>query len=101
MTSHNLVLKILSAMRVRLYQKLERQALTFKSRLSPLTRVLADDLEHIQDLYLHTIFPSIIAVILYIISVIFLGFFSIPFALFMALFLLTGCVISARLFARR
>lgn len=89
MTSHNFVLKILSKMRVRLFQKLETQALTFKSRFSTgdLLGVLADDLEHMQDLYLRTIFPSVIALILYIISVIVLGFFSIPFALFMALFL--------------
>lgn len=89
MTSHNFVLKILSKMRVRLFQKLESQALTFKSRFSTgdLLGVLSDDLEHMQDLYLRTIFPSVIALILYIISVIALGFFSIPFALFMALFL--------------
>lgn len=31
LSSHNLVLKILSSMRVRLYQKLEKQALTLKS----------------------------------------------------------------------
>ena len=49
--------------------------------------VLADDLEHMQNLYLRTIFPSIIAVLLYIIIVIALGFFSIPFALCMLLFL--------------
>lgn len=89
MTSHNLVLKILSKMRVRLFQKLETQALTLKSRFSTgdLLGVLADDLEHMQNLYLRTIFPSVIAIILYIICVIALGFFSIPFALFMALFL--------------
>lgn len=89
LTSHNFVLKILSKMRVRLYQRLESQALTFKSRFTTgdLLGVLADDLEHMQDLYLRTIFPSVIAVILYIICVIALGFFSIPFALFMSLFL--------------
>lgn len=89
LTSHNLVLKILSSMRVRLYQKLEKQALVLKSRFSTgdLLGVLADDLEHIQNLYLRTIFPSIIAVILYVISVIALGVFSIPFALLMLLFL--------------
>lgn len=89
MTSHNFVLKILSKMRVRLFQKLETQALTLKSQFSTgdLLGVLADDLEHMQNLYLKTIFPSVIAMILYIISVIALGYFSIPFALFMALFL--------------
>lgn len=89
MTSHHVVLRILSKMRVRLYQRLESQALTVQSRFTTgdLLGVLADDLEHLQNLYLRTIFPSIIAVILYIISVIALGFFSIPFALCMALFI--------------
>lgn len=89
MTSHHVVLRILSKMRVRLYQSLESQALTVQSKFTTgdLLGVLADDLEHLQNLYLRTIFPSIIAVILYVISVIALGFFSIPFALCMALFL--------------
>ena len=89
LTSHNVVLKFLSAMRVRLYQKLEVQALNFRSRFSTgdLLGVLADDLEQMQNLYLKTIFPSVIALIVYMIAVIALGFFSIPFALLMALFL--------------
>lgn len=89
LTSHNVVLKFLSAMRVKLYQQLEKQALVLKSRYSTgdLLGVLADDLEHMQNLYLQTIFPSIIAIILYVISIIALGFFSIPFALFMLLIL--------------
>lgn len=89
LTSHNVVLKFLSAMRVRLYKKLEAQALTFRSRFSTgdLLGVLADDLEQMQNLYLKTVFPSVIALIVYMIAVIALGFFSIPFALLMTLFL--------------
>ena len=89
LTSHNIVLKFLSAMRVRLYKKLETQALNFRSRFSTgdLLGVLADDLEQMQNLYLKTIFPTVIALIVYIIAVIALGFFSIPFALLMALLL--------------
>ncbi|MGM9925745.1 MAG: thiol reductant ABC exporter subunit CydC [Bacillus sp. (in: firmicutes)] len=89
LTSHNLVLKFLSSMRVRLYQKLETQALSLRSRFSTgdLLGVLADDLEQMQNLYLRTIFPSVVAVILYCLVVISLGFFSIPFALLMALLL--------------
>ncbi len=87
--SHSFVLKILSKMRVRLYQKLESQALTLTNRFSTgnLLGVLADDLEHLQNLYLKTIFPSIFAAILYMIAIVALGFFSIPFALLMALLL--------------
>lgn len=95
LTSHSLVLKILSKMRVRLYQKLETQALTLSKRFSTgnLLGVLADDLEHLQNLYLKTVFPSIFAIILYIIAIVALGFFSVPFALLMALLLFVLVVI--------
>lgn len=90
LTSHSFVLKIVSTMRVRLYQKLETQALTLSNHFSTgnLLGVLADDIEHLQNFYLKTIFPSIFATILLIISVVVLGFFSIPFALLIALLLL-------------
>lgn len=83
--SHNFVLKILSKMRVRLYQKLETQSLTLKSRFKTgdLLGILANDLEHLQNLYLKTIFPTIVAFVLYALIVLSLGFFSIPFALLM------------------
>lgn len=89
LTSHNFVLKVLSKMRVRLYQKLETQSLLLKSRFKTgdLLGVLADDLEHLQNLYLKTIFPSVVGFILYGLIVIALGFFSIPFALFMLIML--------------
>ncbi|MGG0656607.1 thiol reductant ABC exporter subunit CydC [Rummeliibacillus pycnus] len=89
LTSHSFVLKILSKMRVRLYKKLETQALTLSNSFSTgnLLGVLADDIEHLQNLYLKSIFPSVFAFILYIISVVALGFFSIPFALLVALLL--------------
>lgn len=89
MTSHNFVLKILSKMRVRLFKNLETQAVTLKSRFTTgnLLGVLADDLEHIQDLYLRSIFPSVTALVLYALIIIALGFFSIPFALLMLVLL--------------
>lgn len=89
LTSHNFVLKVLSKMRVKLYQKLETQSLVLKSRFKTgdLLGVLADDLEHLQNLYLKTIFPSIVSLVLYGLIVIALGFFSIPFALLMLLIL--------------
>lgn len=87
LSGHSMVLKILSRMRVRLYKILEPQALDFKSKFKTgdLLGVLADDIEHLQDLYIKTVFPSLIGVILYMIIVLGLGFFSIPFALLMLL----------------
>lgn len=95
LTSHNFVLKVLSKMRVRLYQKLEAQSLMLKSRFKTgdLLGVLADDLEHLQNLYLKTIFPSIVSLVLYVIIIIALGFFSIPFALLMLILLFVLAVL--------
>ncbi len=95
LSSHSLVLKILSSMRVRLYKSLEPDALDFKSRYKTgdLLGVMADDIEHLQDLYIKTIFPSIISIVLYMILVFTLGFLSIPFALLMFLLLFILIVI--------
>ncbi len=95
LSSHNLVLRILSRMRVKLYQKLEKQALSLSSRFTTgdLLGVLADDLEHLQNLYLRSVFPSVTAVLIYIIIVMLLGFFSVPFALLMFLLLFVLVVI--------
>ena len=83
LASHNLVLKFLSSMRIRLYSALEKKALHLKSRFSTgdLLGLLADDLEHIQNVYLKTIFPSGVAIFLYFLTVVGLGYFSIPFAI--------------------
>lgn len=95
LASHNIVLKFLSSMRVRLYQKLEVQALSIRERFSTgdLLGVLADDLEQMQNLYLKTIFPNIITWILYVIAIVALGFFSVPFAIIMALLLFVLMVV--------
>lgn len=95
LASHNLVLKFLSAMRVRLYQGLEKQSLKLKSRFSTgdLLGILADDVEHLQNLYLRTIFPTVFALVIYVMSIMILGYFSIPFALLMLLLLFILIVI--------
>jgi len=95
LTSHNSVLKFLSAMRVRLYQCLEKQALILKSHYSTgdILGILAEDVEYLQNLYLRTIFPTVFALILYIITIIVLGLFSIPFALLMLILLFVLIVI--------
>ncbi len=89
LSGHSMVLKILSRMRVRLYKALEPNALDFKSRFKTgdLLGVLADDIEHLQDVYIKTIFPSVISLLLYVMIIIGLGLFSIPFALLMLLLL--------------
>ncbi|KFN89220.1 thiol reductant ABC exporter subunit CydC [Tetragenococcus muriaticus] len=93
LVSHNWVLKMTSQLRLKLYTTLEKEAVFFKKRysLGDILGLLAEDINHIQNLYLRTIFPTIIAWILYIFLVIGLGVFSIPFACLMA-FMLFGII---------
>ena len=66
LAGHNAVLKILSQMRVKLYGVLEPQALFIRSRFQTgdLLGTLADDIEHLQDVYIRTIFPTLVALFL-------------------------------------
>ncbi|HCM88614.1 MULTISPECIES: thiol reductant ABC exporter subunit CydC [Vagococcus] len=85
--SHNWVLKMTSDIRLKLYQSMETRAAKSKSEYQTgnILGLLAEDIEHIQNLYLRTIFPAIVALILYVAIVIALGVFSIPLALLMLL----------------
>ncbi|MBO0958237.1 thiol reductant ABC exporter subunit CydC [Neobacillus sp. MM2021_6] len=86
---HNLILKILSRMRVSLYKSLEPQALLIRSRFQTgdMLSVLADDIEHLQDYYLKTLFPAIISLTIYTVMIICAGLFSMPFAIMLAIFI--------------
>lgn len=85
--SHNWVFKMTSDLRLKLYNTLEKDAIFFKRhyRTGDILGMLSEDINHIQNLYLRTLFPTIVAWTLYILLVVLLGFFSIWFALVMAL----------------
>ena len=87
LAGHNAVLKILSHMSVKLYGILEPQALFIRSRFQTgdLLGTLADDIEHLQDVYIRTIFPTLTALSLFVSSVLSLAFFDWLFALWIAL----------------
>ncbi|EPY09704.1 thiol reductant ABC exporter subunit CydC [Paenibacillus alvei] len=89
LVGHDAVLRILSKMRVRLYRILEPQALFIRSRFrtGDVLGVLADDIEHLQNVYVRTIFPSIVAIVMYAAGIAALGCFDLPFALLMALYI--------------
>lgn len=91
--SHNWVLKMTSDIRLKLYQAMESQTEKSKEdyQTGSLLGILAEDVDHIQNLYLRTIFPMIVSILLYIFIVIALGIFSIPLAL--AMLLLIGIVL--------
>ncbi|EHI68924.1 thiol reductant ABC exporter subunit CydC [Streptococcus ictaluri] len=90
LTSHNWVLRMTSKLRVRLYKSVEQDAIFLKRnfRLGDVMGLLSEDINHLQNLYLRTIFPTFIAWLLYVFLVVALGFFSIWFSLFMAFYLL-------------
>ncbi|MFR0514761.1 thiol reductant ABC exporter subunit CydC [Limosilactobacillus mucosae] len=78
LVSHNWVLKMTSRLRQRLYNALETDAIFWRRRyqLGDLLGLLADDIGHIQNLYLRTIFPMLVAWGLYVILIIALGWLS-------------------------
>lgn len=87
LTGHNTVLKILAVMRVKLYEVLEPQALFIRSRfqMGDLIGTLADDIEHLQDAYIRTIFPTVIGLFLFFFSVVSLSLFDWLFALWIGI----------------
>ncbi len=90
LVSHNWVLKMTSDLRVRLYQLLaERDDEGLQS--GNLLGILMEDIEHIQNLYLRTIFPTLISWGLYALILLGSGLFSIPL-LFMLLVLLGALI---------
>jgi ATP-binding cassette, subfamily C, bacterial CydC len=100
LVGHQFILKILSQMRVQLYKIIEPQALFFRSRFKTgdILSVLADDIEHLQDFYLKTLFPAIISLVVYSVIIIGAGLFSVPFAILLAfvmgILLFAGPVVS-------
>ncbi|MRN53894.1 thiol reductant ABC exporter subunit CydC [Paenibacillus monticola] len=95
LVGHDTILRILSNMRVRLYRILEPQALFLSSRFrtGDILGMLADDIEYLQNVYLRTVFPSVVALLIYAAAVISLGTFDIAFALLMALYMLVLVVV--------
>ncbi|REB06587.1 thiol reductant ABC exporter subunit CydC [Sporosarcina sp. BI001-red] len=87
MTGHNAVLKVLSEMRVRLYRALEPQALFIRSRFKrgDLLGTLADDIEHLQDVYIRTLFPTISGLFIFVFATVSVSIFDWKFGLFIGL----------------
>lgn len=83
--SHDIVLRILSRYRKRLYTILEPQAVFLQSRFQTgdILSVLSDDIEKLQDFYIRTLIPSLTGIVVYTLFAITLGFFDIIFMLLM------------------
>lgn len=78
LTSHDWVLRMTSNLRVKLYRSFDRGGIFFRNmyRLGDALGLLAEDIGHIQNLYLRTIFPTIIAWTLGLLLVIGFGLFT-------------------------
>ncbi|WP_042457659.1 thiol reductant ABC exporter subunit CydC [Neobacillus dielmonensis] len=89
LSSHSLILRILSSMRVKLYNLVEPQVLSLHSafRTGDVLGLLANDIEVLQNFYLRTLFPAIASLIIYTVIIISAGLFSIPFAILLAVFI--------------
>lgn len=89
LVGHDAVLRILSKMRVRLYRILEPQALSIRSRYrtGDILGVLAEDIENLQNVYIRTVFPGIIALFMYILTIIAVGRFDVTFACLAAVYI--------------
>lgn len=92
-TSHNWVLRIVSDFRKKLYQAVAKHAVAIRQNFQTgdVLSILADDIDHIENLYLRTVFPTVIAWLMYLIIVIALGYFSWWFGLLM--FLMLGLIV--------
>ncbi|MGR3742508.1 thiol reductant ABC exporter subunit CydC [Companilactobacillus sp. DQM5] len=93
--SHNWVLKITSDLRTKLYSTLENDASYFNEthKTGEILGILADDIDHIQNLFLRTIFPTIIGYIVVILISIGLGWFNLWFGFLILLLLLIETVL--------
>lgn len=86
--SHDWVLRMTSALRVKLYRVVERSPLLrAEKRLGEVLGLLSEDIGHIQDLYLRTVFPLAAAWLVYVVLVVAFGVFSLPLALAVAVLL--------------
>lgn len=63
LASHDWVLRMTSALRLKLWGALERDAVFFHSarRMGDALGLLSEDIGHIQNLYLRTVFPTVVA----------------------------------------
>lgn len=88
LTSHNLVLGIIEKMRSRVYKILEPQALKLKKeyKSGDLLGLIAEDIENLQNIYLKTIFPSIVSLVLYVVFVTIMFGYDMSYAILATLF---------------
>jgi len=95
LTSHNWVLRVTSHMRKKLYTVLETDAPFVQEhhQTGDILNLLADDIGHLQNLYLRTVFPTVVAGLVSIVATLLLGWFDWGFALWILLLLAAQVVL--------
>lgn len=89
LASHDWALRMTSELRRRLYRAIDAQSAASRCarKAGEVLGLLAEDIEHIQNLYLRTVFPLVVAWLLYVAVVALVGAFSGAVAAAMALLL--------------
>lgn len=87
LSAHNWVLRIVSNFRKKLYDSVEKTAVAIrqKHQTGSLLTLLADDIEHIENLYLTTVFPIVTGILVYVFIIAGLSVINWPFALLMVM----------------
>ena len=90
LASHDWVLRMTSSLRLRLYRSVEKEAMAFRSKRTTgeVLGLLAQDVGHIQNMYLRTLFPLVVGGLLYLVLVACTGIVSVQLGV--AMFVLTG-----------
>ena len=78
--SHDWVFRMTSSLRVRLFKSLENRRMQQRESSGKILGTVAEDIGHIQNLYLRSMFPLIIAWITLVLAVVALGVFDWVFA---------------------
>ncbi len=95
LVSHNWILRVTSSLRRRLFYIAEKNTSAVGStfQTGSLLSLLTDDIGHLQNLYLRTIFPAILSYLVGFIVVILLGLFSWPLAGIIAILLIMELIL--------
>lgn len=89
LTSHDWIFRVTSNLREKLYRVIERSTPFFgrKYQSGDVFGMLVEDIGHLQNFYVRSILPLVVGWITYFVIIVALGFFSLGFALAMALLL--------------
>ena len=95
LVSHNWILRVTSSLRRRLFYIAEKNTSAVGSafQTGSILSLLTDDIGHLQNLYLRTIFPAILSYLVGFIVIILIGLFSWPLAGIIAILLIMELIL--------